>query len=115
MAGVDAVIAEVGLADHADVAAEKLAPSLQRRLAYGRTIIHAPSVLVLVEPFADCDDATVALLSRALRARAGDTTVLILAHDAAHLTDLCSILYVMEHGRIVEAREPVADAPTTSL
>lgn len=110
-AHADALLTEIGLADHADVAAEKLAPSLQRRLAFGRAILHAPSVLVLVEPFAGCDSATVDLLSRCLRTLKGAPTVLALAHDATDLAGVCDILYIMERGRVVESREPQAEAP----
>ncbi len=66
----DATLLDVGLADQADVIAQDLAPGLQRRLAFGRAILHAPRVLVLVEPFAGCDDATVELMARRIRALA---------------------------------------------
>jgi ABC-2 type transport system ATP-binding protein len=115
-ARVTTTLSEVGLADHADVKAEKLAPGLQRRLAFGRAIIHQPRVLILAEPFSACDDATVDLLSRRLRLLAtGEpqqgigTSVLVLAHDATHLARLCDIIHVMDRGRIVESREPGAD------
>ena len=105
----------MGLADCAGTHAEKLPPSLQRRLAFGRAVVHAPPVLLLAEPFARCDDATVALLSRQIRERAAaGAAVLILAHDSAQLTRLCTVLHVLERGRIVETREPGAEA-TTSL
>ncbi len=36
--------------------------------------------------------------------------MLILAHDATNLTRLCDVIYAMERGRIVAAREPGGDA-----
>lgn len=111
---VDAVLADVGLADCAGIHAEKLPAALQRRLAFGRAIVHAPSVLLLAEPFARCDDATVDLLARQIRARAAaPAAVLILAHDTTRLTHVCSVLHILEHGRIVETRRPGADTTPT--
>ena len=51
----DAILQLVGLQDQAKVQAEKLAPGLARRLAMGRALLHQPQVLLLVEPFAECD------------------------------------------------------------
>ncbi|MCK4449298.1 MAG: ATP-binding cassette domain-containing protein, partial [Anaerolineae bacterium] len=48
------VLAQVGLADHADTRVEELPSSLVRRLAFGRAILHDPAVLLLVDPFAKC-------------------------------------------------------------
>jgi ABC-2 type transport system ATP-binding protein len=59
---VDQVIAEVGLLDHAQVRAAKLAPGLRRRLAFGRAVLHEPAVLLLVNPFSQCDEASIVLL-----------------------------------------------------
>lgn len=58
------VLVQVGLADHAAVHAGRLAPGLARRLAFGRAILHNPSILLLVNPFAGCDSASCSLLSR---------------------------------------------------
>lgn len=66
-ARVTEVLAQVGLADHANAKLDKLPPGLARRLAFGRAILHGPKVLLLAEPFARCDEATVALLSRLIR------------------------------------------------
>ncbi|MCP4418755.1 MAG: ABC transporter ATP-binding protein, partial [Chloroflexi bacterium] len=66
------VLKKVGLADHADVKVEKLPPNLKRRLAFGRAILHYPEVLLLVEPFAKCDDTSVALLSDLIQQLATD-------------------------------------------
>ncbi len=116
-ARAETVLVQVGLADQANVNARNLAPGLQRRLAFGRAVLHAPRVLVLAELFADCDDATVDLLTRRVHALAAGeapeshaATILILAHDAAHLAPLCDVIHVMERGRIVETRRPGDDA-----
>jgi ABC-2 type transport system ATP-binding protein len=112
---VDTALTEVGLADHADIAAQKLSPGLQRRLAFGRAILHDPAMLLLIDPFQGCDNATIELLIRQIKARAHDgAAVLTLTRDVTRLARFCRIIYVLERGRITKSREPDDDA-TRSL
>lgn len=109
------VLAEVGLADRANKKLDKLPSGLQRRLAFGRAILHNPKVLLLIEPFARCDEATTTLVTRLIRQRAeAGCTVLILADDTAHLTTLCDTIYTLEQGRVVEIEQPT-DAQSAPL
>ena len=101
------VLAQVGLADHADTRADKLSSSLVRRLAFGRAILHEPAVLLLVDPFEKCDDASVSLLSKLVRQQAADgAAALIIAPDAANLGSLCDVVYRLDQGRVVDAYKP---------
>lgn len=106
-------LARVGLADHANAKTEKLAPGLARRLAFGRAILHAPQVLLLVNPLARCDQASISLLGQLMHELAEqDTTLLILADDAAHLSALCDVIYTMNQGKIVEVHRPQEEQET---
>lgn len=109
------VLAQVGLADHAHVPAGKLPAGLARRLAFGRAILHHPQALILVEPFARCDDASLRLLGGLLRELAeGGAAVLILSDTDTHLIPLCDTVCPLEQGRIGEARQPLnGPAPVT--
>ena len=101
------VLARVGLADHADTRVDKLPPGLVRRLAFGRALLHDPGVLLLVDPFAKCDTASVSLLSKLMRQLAdAGTASLIIAPDTTHLTSLCDMIYRLDRGRIVDAYQP---------
>jgi ABC-2 type transport system ATP-binding protein len=101
------VLKNVGLADHSGVKVENLPANLKRRLAFGRAILHYPRVLILVEPFANCDDASVALLSELLHQLAADgAAALILAEDTTKLEPLCDMIYRLEKGQIVDAYRP---------
>lgn len=101
------VLSKVGLADQAHAKVNKLPSGLLRRLALGRAIIHDPEVLLLVEPFARCDETTIELLSNLLRQRAGkECAVLILAADSSHLDPLCDSIYQLVQGKIVEIYRP---------
>ena len=101
------VLAQIGLADQARILANKLPSSLARRLAFGRAILHHPSVLLLQEPFEKCDDVSVTLLSKVmLQLAADDVAILILAKEAANLSSLPDMVYRLEHGRVVDSYSP---------
>ncbi|MFZ0545502.1 MAG: LytTR family transcriptional regulator DNA-binding domain-containing protein [Candidatus Promineifilaceae bacterium] len=104
---VDEVLALVGLADQGKTKFERLSFGLKRRLAFGVAILHRPSVLLLAEPFARCDDASISLLSQLIGRHAADGgTVLILAATDAYLTHLCDTIYELDQGHIVAERRP---------
>ncbi len=103
----DAILQVVGLQDQAKVQAEKLPPGLARRLALGRAILHQPQVLLLVEPFAECDLASTSLLERLLRMTAGEgTAVLLIGRDLTGLRPLCQTVVEMENGRVSQQYRP---------
>lgn len=112
-ARADQVLAQVGLADQANTRADRLPSGLARRLAFGRAILHAPQVLILVEPFARCDEASIQLLKDQMieLARKG-TALLILADDAGGLSNLCDAVYTLNQGRITHTGYPKEEQQT---
>ncbi|MEJ2596976.1 MAG: LytTR family transcriptional regulator DNA-binding domain-containing protein [Anaerolineales bacterium] len=101
------VLAQIGMADQANANLDRLPTSLLRRLAFGRAILHNPHVLLLYEPFARCDEATIALLSGLMRKFVGQgTAILILAGGSIHLAPLCDKIYTLQLGRLVETDLP---------
>lgn len=107
------VLDQVGLADRANANIEKLPSGLARRLAFGRAILHDPAILILVDPFARCDEASISLLSKLVRQKAGEgKAVLILADDSANLEGLCDTIHILNQGRIVEIRKPQDEVET---
>jgi ABC-2 type transport system ATP-binding protein len=112
-ARAEEVLDQVGLADQAKAKLAKLAPSLLRRLAFGRTVLHHPSDLILIEPFARCDEPSISLIAHLLRQLAdAGAAVLILADDATHLAGVCDRVSLLQQGRIVPVpqvgQEPAA-------
>ncbi len=107
------VLDQVGLADRANANIEKLPSGLARRLAFGRAILHGPAILLLVEPFARCDEASISLLNKLIREKAGEgNVVLILADDSANLDNLCDTIHMLNQGRLIETRKPQEGAET---
>jgi ABC-2 type transport system ATP-binding protein len=107
------VLQQIGLADQGRARLSQMPSGLLRRLAFGRTILHQPSDLVLMDPFARCDEPSIALLTGLLRRLAdGAAAILILADDAARLAGVCDSVNLLQQGRIVPAlhlgQEPAA-------
>lgn len=106
----DEVLAQVGLADQARRNAGKLTSGLARRLAFGCSILHAPQVLLLMDPFARCDEASLTVLGRLMRQLAEDgAALLIMADDKANLELLCDTIHVLNQGRIVDTLRPAEE------
>ncbi|MGB7093917.1 MAG: LytTR family transcriptional regulator DNA-binding domain-containing protein [Anaerolineales bacterium] len=104
---VEEVLMVVGLADQANTRVEKLNPSLVRRLAYGRAILHQPAVLLLNEPFRECDLNCVSLISKQIQQQGQDgTTILILTHDNEQIHELCEVVYRFDQGSVVDIYQP---------
>ena len=102
MSRAEEVLHLVGLADQASARLSRLPESLLRRLAFGRTILHQPTDLILREPFARCDEPSMSLLAGLLRRLADQgTAILILAEDATHLGGVCDRVDLLQHGRII--------------
>jgi ABC-2 type transport system ATP-binding protein len=115
-ARIDEVLALVGLADQGRARYGELSSGLRRRLAFGVTILHQPRVLLLVEPFARCDNTSIALLSQLIGEHgAAGGTALIMAETDSHLAKLCHTIYEMDQGRIVAERRPQEDPADATL
>ncbi len=101
------ILDQVGLADHSRTKLGKMSTSLLRRLAFARAILHSPQVLLLEEPFARCDEATISLLSNMIRQQASlERAVLLIATDVSPNETFFDSIYLLNKGRIVESRNP---------
>lgn len=115
-ARVDEVLRLVGLADHGDAKFDQLSSGLRRRLAFGVAVLHVPRVLLLVAPFARCDDASISLMSQLIGQHAdGGGAALIMADTDSYLARLCHTIYELDQGRIVAQRHPQEDAAESRL
>jgi ABC-2 type transport system ATP-binding protein len=108
---VEEILSYVGLEDQGASKVEDLSSGLARRLAFGRALLHQPRALILRDPFARCDQASITLLQRLIREQAEEgAAVLILADDDANLLGLCHYVHRMQHGQIVETAETSAES-----
>lgn len=97
------MLARIGMADQASAKLDKLPSGLQRRLAFGRCILHNPRVLILYEPFARCDETSIQVISNLVRQEAETgSSVLVLADDTTYFDDLCDRIFILNLGRLTE-------------
>lgn len=101
------LLVQVGLVDHSKRRPESISLGMQRRLAFARAIIHSPQDLILVEPFQNCDDASIeilrALISHYLK---NNLAILAIALDSHRLDDLATKVYNLNQGRIMPVENP---------
>jgi len=115
MSQAEDVLGLVGLADHAKKKVGQLPPNLVRRLAFGRAILNDPHVLLLYEPFENCDETSITLLSKLINQLADEgAAIIIIAQEPSNLSSLCDMIYRLDQGRIIEAYNP-REQPEPSL
>jgi ABC-2 type transport system ATP-binding protein len=86
----------------ADKPINGLSKGMKQRLCLGRTIIHDPAVLVLDEPAAGLDPRARIELREMIRQLAADgKTVLISSHILSELAEMCDVVGIIEHGRML--------------
>ncbi|MCK5921150.1 MAG: ATP-binding cassette domain-containing protein, partial [Methylococcales bacterium] len=106
-ARADEVLAQVGLTDRASSNADALPTGLARRLAFGRAILHQPGVLLLADPFANCDAPSISWLSRLIEEVAKkETAVLLIAPESSDIVQLSHTIVVMEQGKLSHSYKP---------
>lgn len=108
----DEVIAWVGLGDVDREPVAKLSSGMQRRLAFGRATLHHPNLLALMDPFAECDRASIDLLQDLCEKTAQQgTAVLILTDDLSNLS-FCNTIHILQQGCISDSYSPEQPSQT---
>jgi lipopolysaccharide export system ATP-binding protein len=103
-----------GLDHRSDLRAGELSGGERRRLELLRALLPKPRVLVLDEPFAAVDPASVKLIAQHIRAAAADGCAIVLAdHRVREALSVCDDASLLVDGRIVAASTPehFADHP----
>nr|MBA2282051.1 ABC transporter ATP-binding protein [Acidimicrobiia bacterium] len=106
-ARVDAALAAVGMADHADRRPHHLSYGQRRRVAVATVLAMDPHLLVLDEPTSNLDPAARRELSDIITTLG--ITTLIVTHDLAYALELCPRSVILDGGRVV------ADGPTADV
>jgi ABC-2 type transport system ATP-binding protein len=96
----------LGLADRAKAKLEDLSHGNQQRVQLAAALVHAPSLLVLDEPFSGLDPIGIATLSDVLRERAAaGVGVIFSSHQLDLVEDLCEDVVIIHRGRVVAEGE----------
>lgn len=98
---VEPALARWGLAVDADRPVERLSAGQRRRGALARIDAEPCAAVLLDEPFAELDDAAVALLRGSLDAlRRSGATVLVASHGHGELDDIATAVHRLSAGRL---------------
>lgn len=98
-----AMLASVGLAEHADRLPSKLSGGQRQRVAIARALVGDPGLVLADEPTAALDKVSGAEVARLLRdlAKSRGVPILMVTHDP-RILDIADRVVTMEDGRIVE-------------
>jgi heme exporter protein A len=94
---------DVGLAARADERVATFSAGMRRRLALGRILLGAPSLVLLDEPYAALDPDGMGVVDELLDAwRAAGVTVLLASHAAERIADRCDGSIRLDAGMVSE-------------
>ena len=99
---VDDALVRIGLASQADVAVAGYSAGMRQRLGLAAALLRSPRLLFLDESTSSLDPGG-AQDVRALARRLADegAAVVLSSHDMAEVEELCSVLTVIDRGRLV--------------
>ena len=104
-ARVEELLDAVGMRGRADEPVRLLSRGMVQRLAVCRTVLHAPSLLLLDEPLANLDPAATELVSPLIGRDCGATRVLT-SHDPQAALAEADIVLGLEDGRAAFVTSP---------
>ncbi len=100
---VEAALEECGLRAHRARRIGALSKGYRQRVGIAQALVGRPPVLILDEPTAGLDPATVLELRRLIRGLRGRTTVLLSSHILADVASICDRVLILHRGRLVLA------------
>lgn len=95
------LLAEVGLESSAHVVAVELPYGRKRALEIATTLALEPEVLLLDEPTQGLGHEDVDRVKDLIRKLAAQRTVLMVEHNMSVVSDLCSVITVLQHGAVL--------------
>jgi ABC-2 type transport system ATP-binding protein len=91
----------VGLTDRREQAVDTLSRGMKQRLCLARALVHDPAVLLLDEPASGLDPrARVEMREILKELRQMGKTIIISSHILPELTELCSMVGIIDHGQL---------------
>ncbi len=101
------ILEGVGLADRAHFPAGALPIGLQRRLEIARALALEPELMLLDEPAAGLTEEEIGELKGLVRRIVEDgITVVLVEHRMTFVMDICGVITVLDHGRVISEGPP---------
>jgi len=99
----DQLLADVGLAEHAERLPTHVSRGMAQRVAVARALVHEPPILLLDEPFAGLDAEGQAWLTHTLvTMREAGCAICFTTHDEAQVDQLADRTWELRCGRLYE-------------
>jgi branched-chain amino acid transport system ATP-binding protein len=95
------LLADVGLAEYAEVPASELAYGRKRALEIATTLALDPEVLLLDEPMAGMAREDIGRISALIKRVAADRTVLMVEHNLSVVAELSDRITVLQNGQVL--------------
>ncbi len=93
---------QVGLASQADVGVAAYSAGMRQRLGVAAALLRSPRLLLLDEPTSLLDPAGARDVRTLVRRLAEEGAAVVLSsHDMAEVEELCAVLTIVHHGRVV--------------
>src|SRR2546423_12760096 len=106
---VEDLLALVGMTERKNQQVDSLSRGLKQRVCLARALVHDPAVLLLDEPASGLDPRARVELREILRELQGmGKTIIISSHILPELTELCSMIGIIDNGRM-RATGPVRE------
>ena len=105
---VEQALADVGLADKAEVAARELSHGEQRQLEIALALVSRPRLLLLDEPAAGLSAAERVTMGRLIRQLPAELTLILIEHDMDLALGLVEWVTVLQDGSVIVQDRPDA-------
>jgi ABC-2 type transport system ATP-binding protein len=106
---IQTFLQRVGLSEHKHSLIRVLSKGMRQRLGIAQTLVNAPKLLILDEPFSGLDPIGRHELKNLLRSLHGEgITIFFSSHNLTEIQDLCTHAAIL-HGGILQACALVAD------
>lgn len=106
-----AMLARVGLSDHAGKRPDALSGGQKQRVALARTLMEDRPVVLLDEPFSALDAGTRAQMQDLTATHLADRTVLMVTHDPAEAARMGHAIHIMTETGIEDMPPPPGPVP----
>ena len=103
----DELLARLGLSERRDDLVRTFSKGMRQRISIACAIVHAPPLLILDEPTTGLDVYSRRLVIETVRGmnREG-STILLTTHNIEEANELCSMISVIDRGKIVATGSP---------
>ena len=97
------LISEIGLKGHENKMPAQLSGGMLRRMLIARSLMSAPHILILDEPFSGLDEANRDIIREELKHLASNTgiTILVVTHEVADAVDLHAQIWTIGEGGVL--------------